>query len=305
MEKAIIIGSGPAGLTAAIYLARNGINPLVIAGSQYGGQLMLTTDVENFPGFENGIKGPELMRKMIKQAEHYGARFEYTNATSVNFLNTSPFKVTTENASYESAGIIVATGAKPRRLGLESEDKFFGRGVSVCATCDGVFFKDKTIAVIGGGDSAMEETNLLAKFASKVYVIHRRDTFRASIIMVDRSLANKNVEVIYNTEVKEILGSTTVTGLKIYNNKERTERELKVDGLFLAIGYIPATAIFEEQLEMDHKNYLVVKEETKSSIPGVFVAGDAADYRYRQAITAAGDGCKAALELQKYLESKK
>lgn len=302
MNNVIIIGSGPAGLTAAIYLARADLKPIVFAGIQYGGQLMGTTEVENYPGFEEGVIGPDLIQKMIKQAEKFGAKIIYENVNEVEFPNAPPFKIKTEKETYEAKAVIVATGAYPRKLDLKSESKLWGRGISSCATCDGAFFKEKVVAVLGGGDSAMEESNFLTRFATKVYLIHRRDSFRASKIMVDKVLKNAKIEILYNTEITDILGDQKVQGLKIINKKTQTEKTLELDGLFLAIGYIPATKIFEGQLEMDKMGYIVQKDHTETNIKGIFVAGDVEDFRYRQAVTAAGDGCKAALDAEKYLE---
>lgn len=302
MHKVIIIGSGPAGLTTAIYLARAALKPLIIAGIEPGGQLMGTTEVENYPGFEDGVLGPELIEKMKKQALRFGAEFIYDNVSAVDFLSGTPFKIQTPKQTYESASVIIATGSYPRKLGLESEKRLWGKGVSSCATCDGAFFKEKIIAVVGGGDSAMEEAHFLTRFASKVYLIHRRDTFRASKIMQERILKNPKITVLYNTEILEILGEKNVTGLKIINNQSQTTSEIAVNGLFLAIGYIPATQVFQNQLEMDQQGYLVQKNHTESNVPGIFVAGDVEDHRYRQAVTAAGEGCKAAIDCEKFLE---
>jgi len=302
-KKLIIIGSGPAGLTAAIYAARASLEPLVIAGSTWGGQLMNTTEIENFPGFVEGIKGPELMNNMIEQAKRFGAEFIFENATQV-IANKDKKTVKTYENEYQADSIILATGATPRKLGIPGEDQFYGRGISTCATCDAAFFKEKAIAVVGGGDSAMEESTFLTKFASKVYLIHRKDEFRASPIMVERALNNPRIEVLYNTEIKEVIGDIKVKALKIFNNKTNEVSELNVDGLFLAIGHIPVTDYVGETIELDEQGYIKSPDGVHTSIEGVFVAGDVEDHKYRQAITAAGAGCKAALEAQKWLENK-
>lgn len=297
----IIIGSGPAGLTAAIYLSRAEFKPLVLAGIEYGGQLMKTTEVENYPGHENGILGPDLIAKMIKQAERFGAEIRYEKAQKVNLLN-KPFEITSNKEAYQANAIIISTGSVPRKLQLDAEKRLWGKGVSSCATCDGPFYKGKVVAVVGGGDSAMEEADFLTRFANKVYLIHRRDTFRASKIMQNRVLENPKIEVIYNTTVKDIKGESKVEGLGLVNIQTKGESFVQIDGLFLAIGYDPATELFKGQIEMDEKGYLNQKKRTQSSIEGVFIAGDVEDFHYRQAITAAGDGCKAALDAQHYLE---
>lgn len=302
-HQLIIIGSGPAGLTAAIYAARANLKPLVIAGMAPGGQLMNTSDVENFPGFPEGIMGPELMQKMIKQAERFGTEFIYDVVKEVNFEGRKK-TVSVGSDVYEGDSIILATGSSYRMLGLESEKKFFGRGVSTCATCDAAFYKEKTVAVIGGGDSAMEEGSFLTKFAKKVYIIHRRNEFKASKIMQERVLKNEKIEIIWDSEVTEILGDTVVTGVKINNIVNPKESTLIVDGVFLAIGHLPNTGFLLNQVELDEKGYIkVVEGHTKTNVSGVFVAGDVQDFHYQQAITAAGMGCMAALDAQHYLES--
>ncbi|SRR5260221_9318708 len=301
MRKVIIIGSGPAGLTAAIYAARANLKPLVIAGVTWGGQLMNTTEVENFPGFIDGIVGPELMNNMIKQAEKFGAEFVYENATSIH-SEMDKKTVKTYGNSYEAQAVIIATGATPRKLGIPGEDKFYGKGVSTCATCDAAFFREKVVAVVGGGDSAMEESNFISKFASKVYLIHRRHEFRASPIMVDRTLKNPKIEVVYNTEVKEVKGDMKVASLHLFNNQTNENRDLPIDGLFLAIGHIPVTDFLKGEIELDDMGYIKSDNGVRTSIPGIFVAGDVQDHQYRQAVTAAGQGCKAALDAQKWLD---
>ncbi len=302
-SKMIIIGSGPAGLTAAIYAARAELKPILIAGKTPGGQLMMTTEVENFPGFEHGIMGPELMQTMIKQAERFGATLIYEDATVVDF-SKAPFTVKTGSQKFSGETVIIATGASTRWLGLESETRLRGRGVSSCATCDGAFFKNKKIFVIGGGDSAMEEANFLTKFASSVTVIHRRDTLSASKFMQERAKANAKIGFIWDTEVAEVLGEQKVSGLRLKNLKTGELSEVAGEGVFVAIGHMPNTEMFKPYLELDVKGYLIVTDATKSKVPGVFIAGDVHDYRYRQAITASAFGCMAALDAEKYLASK-
>lgn len=300
-RKVIIIGSGPAGLTAAIYAGRAGLQPLVIGGYIYGGQLMNTTKIENFPGFKDGIDGPVLMDEMIKQAERFGAEMKYEDVTSVDF-SAAEKTVSTSSGTFSADTVIIATGATPRRLGIPGEDELYGRGVSTCATCDGALYRDKVVAIAGGGDSAMEEATFLTHHASKVYVIHRREEFRASKIMVDRVLANPKIEVLWNTEVREVVGQDgAVDHLRIFNNKENKESDLKVDGFFLAIGHVPVTKYLGDQVELNDQGYIVSGDGVHTSVPGVFVAGDVQDQVYRQAITAAGMGCRSALEAQKFL----
>lgn len=303
MENLIIIGSGPAGYTAAIYAARANLAPVLFEGGEPGGQLMTTTEVENFPGFPKGILGPEMMKMMREQAERFGAKIISHAVTKVDF-SKQPLTVWAGEQTYEAASVIVSTGSSARRLGLENEKKLYGKGVSACATCDGFFFKNKIVAVVGGGDSAMEESTFLTRFAAKVYVIHRSDTLRASKIMQDRATGNPKIEFIFNTEVKDVFGveEGRVTGILLRNNKTGEEKRLDCDGLFAAIGHEPNTKIFEGQLEIV-KGYIVTEPgKTATKIPGVFAAGDCVDFRYRQAITAAGTGCMAALEAQWFLE---
>ncbi len=300
--RVLIIGSGPAGLTAAIYAARANLEPVVLGGSAPGGQLMLTSEIENFPGFPEGIDGPELMNRFRAQAERFGARFHDYDVDRVD-LSARPFRVWARGLEFRGQTLILATGASALWLNIESEQRFRGRGVSACATCDGFFFRDKEIAVVGGGDSAMEEANYLTRFASKVHLIHRRDGFRASKIMIDRTYSNPKIEVHTNTEVAEVLGGQFVDGLRLRDPRDGSERVLPLEGLFIAIGHRPNTDVFRDWLETDEKGYLMPHEHTASRIPGVFIAGDVADNRYRQAITAAGDGARAALDAERWLES--
>ena len=299
--KVLIIGSGPAGLTAAIYASRANLEPIVLAGVVPGGQLMITSDVENYPGFPDGILGPELMAKFREQAERFGSRILDVDVERVDF-STRPFRAWARGIEYRADAVIVATGASALWLGLDSETRLRGRGVSACATCDGFFFRDKEIAVVGGGDTALEEATYLTRFASKVHLLHRRDSFRASKIMVDRAYDNPKIEVHTNVAVEEVLGGAKVEGLRIRDTASDELRDVPMEGLFVAIGYRPNTAIFKEILEVDEKGYLVVTDETGSRIDGVFIAGDVHDHRYRQAVTAAGDGCKAAIDAERWLE---
>lgn len=303
IENVIIIGSGPAGLTSAIYTARANLEPLMIEGEESGGQLMLTTEVENFPGFEHGVTGPDLIATIRKQAERFGTRFITKNVTKVDF-SEKPFKVWVGKDLHLAKSIIISTGASAKYLGLPSEKTYANRGVSACATCDGAFFRSQEIAVIGGGDTAMEEAQFLTRFASKVYLIHRRDSFRASKIMVDRVLKNSKIEVLYDTTVEEVLGDgRSVTGLKIKNLKGNEERVLPVTGMFLAIGHKPNTDLFKGILDMNETGYLITKaNNTYTNVEGVFAAGDVQDHVYRQAITAAGTGCMAAIDAERWLE---
>ncbi len=299
--KVLIVGSGPAGLTAAIYAARANLEPLVIAGSTPGGQLMLTSDVETYPGFPDGIDGPELMTKFRAQAERFGTRFVDLDVDRLD-LSERPFRAWARGVEYRGETLIVATGASALWLNLESEQRLRGRGVSACATCDGFFFRDREIAVVGGGDSAMEESNYLTRFATKVHLFHRRDGFRASKIMIDRTYGNPKIEVHTNTEIAEVLGDAKVEALRLRDARDGSERTMPIDGLFIAIGHRPNTDVFRGWLDTDEKGYLLPHEHTASRIPGVFIAGDVADHRYRQAITAAGDGCRAAIDAERWLE---
>jgi thioredoxin reductase (NADPH) len=296
----IIVGSGPAGLTAAIYTSRAGLNTLVVAGTLWGGQLMITNEVENFSGFENGILGPELMEKMRKQAERFGAELIFENATSAD-LKSKPFKVTAGNKTYEGKSVIIATGASAKWLGLESETRLRGRGVSVCATCDAPFFRNKKVAVVGGGDTAMEEALFLSKVVSEIKVIHRRDKLRACNFLQEKASANPKITFVWNSTVKEILGKDRVEGVRLRNVVSGEESVISCDAVFVAVGHKPNTDIFKDQIELDQTGYIVARDGTRTNIEGVFVAGDVADNRYRQAIAAAGSGCKAALDAEKHL----
>jgi len=302
-EKLVIIGSGPAGLTAAIYGCRADLSPLVYMGTKYGGQLMLTSEVENFPGFPDPVLGPDLINRMKSQAERLGARMVQEDVVKVDF-HRYPFEIYTPAGVTRALSVIIATGANPRRLNLPSEMRLMGKGVSNCAVCDGFFFKGKKVAVVGGGDTAMEEATFLTKFASSVQIIHRRDELRASSALKKEAMENPKISFIWDSAVADVLGDGKVQGVKVRNLKTRSESTLQVDGLFVAIGYDPATEIFRGELELDPKGYLAVRNGTESSVPGVFVAGDVHDFRYRQAITAAADGCKALLDAEKFLKQK-
>jgi thioredoxin reductase (NADPH) len=301
-SKLVIIGSGPAGLTAAIYAARANLEPVVLAGSAPGGQLMLTSDVETYPGFPDGIQGPDLMAAFRAQAERFGARMIDVDIDRVDF-SERPFRVWARGTEYRGQAVVVATGASALWLGLDSETRLRGRGVSACATCDGFFFRDREIAVVGGGDTAFEEATYLTRFATKVHLLHRRDTFRASKIMVDRALAHPKIEIHPNVAVEQVLGDEKVHGLALRNTVTGDQTKMPIEGLFVAIGYEPNTAAFRDWLEVDEKGYLVVHDETGSKVEGVFIAGDVHDHRYRQAVTAAGDGCKAAIDAERWLEA--
>lgn len=306
--KVVIIGSGPAGLTAAIYTARANLSPVIFEGLQPGGQLTITTEVENFPGFEHGIQGPELMDIMREQAHRFGAQSIYKDITEVDF-SKRPFRLKSYDEEYFADAVIISTGASARLLGLESEAKFMGYGVSACATCDGFFFKGLKVLVVGGGDTAMEEANFLTKFASEVTIIHRRDEFRASKIMLDRAKKNPKIKFLTNKVIKEVLGveeggKKRMTGVLLEDTKDHSVTQLDADGLFIAIGHKPNTELFKNYLEMDETGYLIVKPgSTYTNVEGVFAAGDVADKKYRQAITAAGTGCMAALDAERWLEA--
>jgi thioredoxin reductase (NADPH) len=301
VREIIIVGSGPAGLTAALYAARARMNPLVFAGETWGGQLMNTTVVENYPGFPDGIKGPDLMMNMVKQAEKFGSQIEYKNVTEI-YREGEINVVKVGDEEYRSKTLILATGSTPKKLGVPGEDKFYGKGVSTCATCDGAFYKDKTVIVVGGGDTAMEDSTFLTRFAKKVYIAHRRDEFRASEIMQERALGNEKIEVLWNTEVRGIIGDQNVEKVKIFNNKDNNESELEVDGVFLAVGHIPTTQFLANFIELDEEGYAINKNDVETNIPGVYVAGEIQDHYYKQAVTTAGEGCRAALRAQRWLE---
>ncbi|MGM0556012.1 MAG: thioredoxin-disulfide reductase [Myxococcota bacterium] len=306
LYEVTIMGSGPAGLTAAIYTARANLEPVVFEGPQPGGQLTITTDVENYPGFREGIMGPDLMNDMRAQAERFGTEVHMMKITDVD-TSQRPYKVTLEDgAEFHTKTLIIASGARARLLGLEAEDKLMGHGVSTCATCDGFFFRGKELAIVGGGDSAMEEATFLTKFATKVTVIHRRDELRASQIMQQRAFKNDKVEFLWSHEVVDIEGTKEdgVSGLKVLDRKTEEVKDFPVDGLFIAIGHIPNTEIFKGELDMDESGYILTKpDSSETNIPGIFATGDVQDFTYRQAITAAGSGCKGAIDAERYLEA--
>lgn len=300
-ENVIIIGSGPAGLTAALYAARANLDPLLISGNEFGGQIALTDEVENYPGFPDGITGPELTELMKRQAERFGARFETDHVSKVD-LQIHPFKLDTENgAHYETKSLVIATGASPRRLGVPGELELTGRGVSYCATCDGFFFRGKEIAVIGGGDSALQEGLFLTRFAAKVHIVHRRDQLRAQPILQERARENPKINFVWNSVVEKILGNGTVNALTLRNVKTGAASELPVQGMFVYIGHIPNTQLFVGQLDMNAEGYLRVDERLHTKIPGVFAAGEAHDDIFKQAVVSAGFGCMAAMEVEKFL----
>jgi thioredoxin reductase (NADPH) len=300
MYDVIIIGSGSAGYTAAIYACRAGRKTLVLAGSIPGGQLMITSEVENYPGFPEGVLGPEMMEKFRRQAERFGPEIVYDDVSFVDF-SSRPLKIVAGGKTYEGKSLIIATGANAKWLGLPSETKFRGRGVSSCATCDGFFFKGKDVVAVGGGDTAMEEANFLANIANSVTVVHRRDMLRASKIMQERATANPKIRFIWDSAVKEITGDDKVTGVQLHNLKSGKDSHVKAEGVFVAIGYEPNTGFLKGKIELDSQGYVVTRKETETSVPGVFAAGDVRDHKYRQAITAAADGCKAAIDADRFL----
>ncbi len=302
VERLVIIGSGPAGLTAAIYGCRADLSPLVFMGTQYGGQLMLTSEVENFPGFRDPVMGPDLMMSMKSQAERLGARLVQEDVVKVNF-RTRPFEITTESGQVSARAVIVATGANPKRIGLENELRLMGKGVSNCAVCDAFFFRGKRVAVVGGGDTAMEEANFLSKFASSVQIIHRRAELRANAALRREAESNPKISFVWNTVVTDVLGAAKVEGVRVRNVETGEQSTMGVDGLFVAIGHEPNTDVFRGQMELDEKGYAKVRNGTESSVPGVFVAGDVRDFRYRQAVTAAAEGCKALIDAEKFVKA--
>ena len=301
-SRLVVVGSGPAGLTAAIYGARANLEPIVIGGYVPGGQLMITSDVENYPGFPDGVQGPELMDLFRRQAERFGARIVDVDLERVD-LSSRPFHLWAGGSEYTADSVIVATGASAIWLGLENETRLRGRGVSACATCDGFFFRGKKVAVVGGGDTALEEATFLTRFATEVVMVHRRDQFRGSKIMRQRAIDNPRISVRWNSEVVDVLGDEVVTGIRLRDTVTGEETEEGAQGVFLAIGYKPNTDVFRDWLDMDDKGYLLVHDETTSRVEGVFIAGDVHDHRYRQAVTAAGDGCRAAIDAERWLES--
>ena len=304
VRELVIIGGGPAGYTAALYAARANLEPLVIEGFNWGGQLMITSDVENYPGYVDGVLGPEMMQDFRRQAERFGAEFITDDVTRVDFRER-PFRIWVCDEEHRANAVVIATGATARQLGLESEKRLHGRGVTYCATCDAAFYRDKEVAVVGGGDSAMEEAIFLTKFASKVTIVHRRDEFRASPIMVDRARANDKIEWITNAVVEEVLGDQKIEALRLRSTTDEETWELPVDGLFVAIGHDPTTALFVDELDHDEADYLITHDGTATNVPGVFAAGDVVDHVYRQAVTAAGMGCMAALDVERFLAAER
>jgi thioredoxin reductase (NADPH) len=306
VHKALVIGGGPAGYTASLYLARARLEPLCIEGLSYGGQLMTTTEVENYPGFPEGIDGPDLMDNFRKQAERFGTTYLSEDVTRVELSRdgSGPHQVWTGDTLHEAHAVIIATGAAPRKLGLESEERLWAKGVSSCATCDGAFFRDKVVAVVGGGDSAVEEATFLTRYATKVYMVHRRDELRASAIMQERAFNNEKIEILWSQVPDEILGEDKVTGMRLRSTKTDETTDHDIDGFFLGIGHVPVTQFFEGQLKMDDNGYLVPEHGVTMDVPGVFAGGDCVDHHYMQAITAAGMGCQCAIDAERWLESR-
>lgn len=300
VENAIIIGSGPAGLTAALYTARANLNPLVFTGNEIGGQVSISAEVENYPGFPEGLTGPEMVERFQKQAERFGARIEYAEVTEVDF-GVHPLRIKSYDKDYEAKAVIITTGASPRKLGVPGEAEFTGRGVSYCATCDGFFFRDKEVVVVGGGDSALEEGVFLTKFASRVRIIHRRDQLRAGATLQERAKRNEKIEFIWDTVVTEVNGDGAVESVQVKNIKTSELSTLETEGVFIYIGHYPNSELFEGKLEMDEHGYLITDRRTRTNIPGVFAAGEIADPIFRQVVTSAGAGCKAAIEAERYL----
>ena len=300
-EKLIIIGSGPAGLTAALYAARADMNPLVVSGNELGGQVSITADVENYPGFPDALTGPDLVDQFQKQAEKFGARMQIDEIVEVDFTKGPPFYLKSHSEEYEADSVIICTGASPKRLGVPGEDDYIGRGVSFCATCDGFFFREKEIVVVGGGDSALEEGLFLTKFAEHVRVVHRRDEFRAGAVLLNRAKKNEKMAFIWDTVVEEIVGNGKVTSVNVKNVKTGEKEELQTDGVFIYIGHYPNTSLFEGQLEMDEQNYLIADKRMQTSVEGVFAAGEVQDPIYRQVVSSAGQGCQAAMMVERWL----
>lgn len=303
-EKLIIIGSGPAGLTAALYAARAEMNPLIVSGNELGGQVSITADVENYPGFPEALTGPELVDQFQKQAEKFGARMQIDEIVEVDFTKGPPFYLKSHSEEYEADAVIICTGASPKRLGVPGEDDYIGRGVSFCATCDGFFFREKEIVVVGGGDSALEEGLFLTKFAEHVRVVHRRDEFRAGAVLLNRAKKNEKMAFIWDTVVEEIVGNGKVTSVNVKNVKTGKKEELQTDGVFIYIGHYPNTSLFEGQLKMDEHNYLIADKHMQTSVEGVFAAGEVQDPIYRQVVSSAGQGCQAAMMVERWLAAR-